>query len=142
MNTFICSKCEQELPETELNHNTSRYGMVCMSCVKKNQREYARKYRAEGKHLIKVDSDWYVNKYNMYLKYRLRPEDIIRMYEEQNGLCAICGKEKARVVDHDHNTGEVRALLCVNCNLFIGNAQEDIEILKNAISYLQKYDCR
>ncbi len=70
------------------------------------------------------------------------------MHEQQNGKCAICGVSIALVgtknikdgahVDHDHVTGNIRGLLCHNCNAGIGYLREDISLLENAIQYLNK----
>lgn len=68
--------------------------------------------------------------------------------EAQGGVCAIClGKEsvvdnrtqKPRnlAVDHDHDTDEVRGLLCMACNQGLGNFREDAQTLRSAIAYLE-----
>lgn len=60
----------------------------------------------------------------------------------QAGLCAICKRpEKARskkflAVDHDHNTGEIRGLLCHKCNAGLGHFDEDSDLLADALAYL------
>lgn len=69
--------------------------------------------------------------------------EYLEMFNKQNGQCAICeiGQDKsikAFAVDHDHITGKVRGLLCSKCNLTIGNANDDINILKSAIKYLEE----
>jgi len=78
--------------------------------------------------------------------------DYISMYENQNGKCDICGKfmeikttngsvikkNKVANVDHDHNTGEVRALLCNSCNMMIGCGR-NYEILLKGADYLEKH---
>ena len=79
--------------------------------------------------------------------YGITRKDFIEMLESQNNRCAICYKEKPGgvrknaaddwVVDHDHETGEVRGILCNKCNLVIGFAEEDIYTLQSAIEYLQ-----
>ena len=66
------------------------------------------------------------------------------MFEEQNGCCAICQKHqskfsKALNVDHDHETGEIRSLLCENCNRGLGLFYENPKNLLNAIIYLARY---
>ncbi len=62
----------------------------------------------------------------------------------QNNSCAICGVNKSTLtrplgVDHNHETGCVRGLLCSKCNLLLSNAKEDISVLNKAIEYLIKY---
>lgn len=58
---------------------------------------------------------------------------------KQNGVCAICkteGNKQSLSVDHSHETGKIRGLLCHNCNLAIGLCHDDIAILKASIEYL------
>ena len=61
---------------------------------------------------------------------------------EQNGGCAICGKPEAEsrwrrlAIDHDHNTGEVRGLLCFVCNTKLG-VLEDVAFKAKAKQYLK-----
>ena len=74
-------------------------------------------------------------------KYGIAIEDYDRLFELQDGKCAICGdsdtgKFNHLCVDHDHKTGEVRGLLCNPCNKGIGCLRDDKEILKSAIGYL------
>lgn len=59
------------------------------------------------------------------------------MVVEQNGKCARCGITTGKlVVDHNHQTGMVRQLLCHLCNAMIGCAREDMSILANTATYL------
>lgn len=74
-------------------------------------------------------------------RYGITEEDFQRMLEEQGGGCAICGlvqHDKPLHVDHDHNTGAVRGLLCLPCNTMLGKARDNINILSKAINYLAK----
>ncbi len=59
-----------------------------------------------------------------------------QLSERQHGLCAICALPLLLTVDHNHLTGQVRGLLCGNCNRGIGCMQESIPNLKSAIQYL------
>jgi len=82
-------------------------------------------------------------------RFGLTVDDYINLEKSQNGVCAICKnpeENKNRLsVDHDHSCcpgaitcGKcIRGLLCSNCNTFLGNAKDNIDILKNAIIYLQ-----
>lgn len=75
-------------------------------------------------------------------------EDYERMLWEQRGVCAICGRPETRKlrgkvkrlsVDHDHLTKKVRGLLCGSCNIMIGHARENMDILNNGARYLSKH---
>lgn len=77
-------------------------------------------------------------------KYGITVEEYDRIYELQGGRCAICGThqselKKSLAVDHNHNTGEVRGLLCDNCNKGIGCLQDSTEVLDSASAYLRRY---
>lgn len=74
-------------------------------------------------------------------KYGITRKEYEKHLTSQEGKCTICGEwfgEDLRV-DHDHTTGEVRALLCTNCNSGIGLLNEDPERLKSAIRYLEQH---
>lgn len=66
------------------------------------------------------------------------------MLESQDYSCLICSKqhteEKKLFVDHCHNTGHVRGLLCNNCNNGMGKLKDSVELLEKAITYLKKND--
>lgn len=76
--------------------------------------------------------------------YGITLEQYNQMLEDQDGVCAICGKPdevegRRMAVDHNHDTGEVRGLLCGTCNRGLGNFQDNIEMLEKAKDYLVKY---
>lgn len=79
-------------------------------------------------------------------RYGLSSIDYESMYEAQGGGCAICGREDSGVVnrqllcvDHDHDTGEVRGLLCDSCNNGLGRFKDSPELLMSALQYLQRH---
>lgn len=56
---------------------------------------------------------------------------------KSNGCCEICGQHFEKLcVDHDHQSGEIRGLLCHHCNVGIGFLGDDVERLRSAIEYL------
>jgi hypothetical protein len=64
--------------------------------------------------------------------------------EEQGNVCAICktdtpGGRGQFHADHNHDTNQPRGVLCHNCNVALGNFQDNPEILQAAIEYLKKY---
>lgn len=74
--------------------------------------------------------------------YGLDPAEYERMFTEQRGLCAICGETPSNVrgfhVDHDHDTGHVRGLLCHGCNVALGHLREDVARMRSMIEYVQR----
>ena len=78
-------------------------------------------------------------------KYGITLPEYNNMLDSQSGMCKICNSDKAGGrygrfhVDHCHNTGKVRGLLCHNCNRAIGMMNDDISVLKNAIIYLSEF---
>jgi hypothetical protein len=75
--------------------------------------------------------------------FRLTLEDYNRAFAEQEGRCAICGAHQSEIkvslhVDHDHETGKIRGLLCGSCNRMLGIAKDSIGRLEAAIAYLRE----
>ena len=109
---------------------------TCQSCVSYPNRRGANSPRWAG---------------GYYVKFGITPEDYKFFFEMQRGLCAICEKPetnrrptqygggvKALSVDHDHQTGKVRGLLCGNCNRALGLMRDDVDRIDRAASYLRK----
>lgn len=76
-------------------------------------------------------------------KYGLTVETYEALLISQQGVCAICkgppnGRGLVFHVDHDHQTNRVRGLLCHYCNTAIGSLGESVELLRAAITYLNK----
>ena len=88
--------------------------------------EYAREYaRKHGR------------KYRLRYKYGITPEDYERMYAEQQGCCKICRSRHAKLlIDHNHETGEVRGLLCQRCNVALGWLGDRQDLAVEAARYL------
>jgi hypothetical protein len=73
-------------------------------------------------------------------EYGITLEQYNQLIKQQNGVCAICGKSetgKALSIDHDHNTGKIRGLLCQAHNRALGMFHDNLEELKSAIKYLE-----
>lgn len=82
------------------------------------------------------------------LRQRLRRvglsrEEYDRLMAEQQGLCACCTEEPAMVLDHCHNSGKFRGILCNRCNLLIGWMETMSEGgFQKVLDYLEKANAR
>jgi hypothetical protein len=70
-------------------------------------------------------------------QYGMTEADRDEMVASQMGLCAICLKAPAVHVDHCHKTGRVRGVLCFNCNSAIGKLEDDPDVGRRAVAYLE-----
>jgi hypothetical protein len=145
--TAYCRGCEKVVPIT---HNEARgSGWVC--AIK--QRADAHAYR-ETNHEVLADKHlaWRernrqaVRDHHLVRNYGINRTEFNRMLVAQEGKCAICGhvptgevRDKVLHVDHDHETGAVRQLLCTKCNTGLGAFRDDVERLRKAIDYLRKH---
>jgi uncharacterized protein YbaR (Trm112 family) len=148
MKTKECPKCEHALSLTEFNKSNRRdgYQTYCRSCHNNMQREkYALDPGQKIKRQIRANrrknrDPFVAKKSELKRLYGITFEDYIEMLVEQDQVCAICKEEcktrKMLSVDHDHQSGKVRGLLCNRCNRAIGMMKDDIVILENAIQYL------
>ena len=127
---------------------TDRFGMSsrakdglrsqCKDCEKvyeaRRKRDYASEYQSRTPEYRR----------NRHLKHRygITLEDYNSMLQEQNGSCAMCpttALEEVLCVDHNHDTGAVRALLCKTCNTMLGMAKDSVDRLQAGIDYLKEH---
>lgn len=88
----------------------------------------------------------YGKKWRLKREFGLTLDQYEIMLEKQGGTCAICdqppqdtGHVRSLCVDHDHDTGKIRELLCSNCNKALGSFKDSPTILKQAAAYLEKH---
>ena len=62
------------------------------------------------------------------------------MVVEQGGTCVVCGRDDPEHVDHSHDTGAVRGILCFNCNGGLGQFRDSADTLRAAAAYLDAHD--
>lgn len=111
--------------------------------------KYGKKYYRKNSSVIKKrTADWYKNniekvKQHRINKYGLTIEQVNAMLLLQNNACAICKIEffggVRKVIDHNHKTNKVRAILCSYCNTSLGMVRESVETLENMIKYLKDW---
>lgn len=80
-------------------------------------------------------------KHRLKLKYNMTEEEFEALLKEQDNKCACCGKDSPGhtnwCIDHDHDTGVVRGILCKMCNSGISWLGDTLEGVTNAINYLR-----
>jgi hypothetical protein len=74
--------------------------------------------------------------HHLWRRYGLTLEDVAELLRLQGGVCAVCLSRDPDHVDHDHQTGRVRGLLCFSCNGGLGQFKDDAVILRRAAEYL------
>lgn len=130
----FCRVCEKVKPVNEFYKNksyTCGYASKCKDCSRSHQRSY-QKHKSED-----------VISYQLNRKYGIDSEVYKQMLDEQQGRCRICNTHqddltRRLAVDHCHETGKVRGLLCAPCNTALGNFKDNTELLNNAINYLNE----
>lgn len=107
----------------------------CRECQRAKQREWYTRHREKAREL----SRWRTTKW----RFGITEESFNEKLLKQGGVCAICGEKCAAggrlTIDHDHGTGELRDLLCRNCNAGLGQFNDDPELLRAAMEYLLRW---
>lgn len=75
-------------------------------------------------------------------KYGLTKDEFDRYLMEQGGRCAVCRSQERLCVDHDHETLDVRGLLCNKCNTAIGMLGDSVAGVERALEYMRKWRAR
>ena len=125
-----CSRCKEQLPPSSFGkHSRTWDGLqaYCKPCKTEAQREYARK----PDKINTKDRD-------LQRLYGITLADFHEMVAKQGGTCKIntC-TNNATHVDHNHDTGEVRGILCTNCNSGLGMAKDNPVHLRAMAQYLE-----
>jgi hypothetical protein len=150
--TKKCSRCLLYHYKSNFYIKNGRYDSLCKGCRKLTSKEWRQKNRTKHR----ADSRQYNREHKeerkAYLKqwrkenkgYQVRNRLGLSKQEHQQLLkdckhkCCICGSKRNLCVDHNHKTGQVRGILCQNCNRGVGLIGESIRTLKRAIIYLQE----
>lgn len=144
METKECKSCGEQKPLSQYNKlHISADGLAykCRPCAKKEYRSYRKGMSSEELHLLDRER-------NLRKKFGIGIQEYDEMLEKQGGVCAICNEEEVTVrqgrvqslsVDHCHETGNIRGLLCNSCNRALGKFKDSIEHLLAAASYLEEH---
>jgi len=128
-----CSKCKEEKPLSSFYSNkTTSDGLQreCKKCCSERHKEWNKKNKhKKARHQIKYKYGITYEEYELYL-------------DKQSYKCAICSIHQDELskklnIDHNHETGEVRGLLCSNCNTALGLLKDNVDLFNKAIEYLE-----
>ena len=114
----------------------NRHSAKCKECTKATRIEYGKANPEK------------IRNNNLRKAFGITAEQYDEMFAAQGGVCAICGqqsrtkhgngKTRKLAVDHDHETGEVRGLLCMACNRAMGLLKDNPRVLRRAADYLEQ----
>lgn len=154
----VCCACRVEKPIAEFGRHIYSPGGVSRRCAQCN-REYSKsRYRAdleknraentERQRRRRASAPQKVRAYRLKWWFDMELSQFEGMLASQNGLCAVCkrpetnafkGKVRDLCVDHDHETGAIRGLLCTRCNRALGLLGDDPKIVWEMARYIDKH---
>ncbi len=112
-----CPQCEEVKPYSAWERNRSSldgWASYCRACrAKRNRVSYFQR------------------------KYGLTPAQLDALVAEQQGICCICLSAPAEHVDHCHQTGRVRGVLCFSCNAALGQFKDRPDVMRRAATYVE-----
>jgi len=128
----ICPVCSVDKDESQ--YWKGQY--LCISCQKEKQKNCWGS-RTPQKRLEQ----------HLKYKYGVSHAEFMKRWEAQSGSCAICetelpdlmtyeNRKRGYAIDHNHETGKFRGILCLTCNTMLGMAKDSSDTLKKAIDYL------
>ena len=128
-----CPTCKEDKPIQD--YWKGQYS--CISCTKEKQKNRWAS-RSPKKRLYQ----------HLKYKYGVTEKELAETLEKQNNACAICkellpdllvyeNRRRGYAIDHNHDSGEFRGILCTHCNTLLGMAKDNEEILLAAVDYLQ-----
>jgi hypothetical protein len=128
-----CSRCNSIFLHEEFG-NSKTLNSKCRPCRKEYDREWHTNNREKRKK----------KKIDRWDAHNISRQQYLDLLNKYNGLCWICKEKNGQAIDHDHSCcpkptscGKcVRGILCFSCNVMLGSAKDNAQVLKNAIEYL------
>lgn len=132
---YSCRICERTKPGSEFRWSLHKRDSYCKPCRRAKDRERYKNSNGAGKDRVFDQS--------LRRLYGINLVQYNAMAVSQDHRCALCGEvptsDRRMHVDHCHATGAIRALLCHQCNLLLGNAKDSTDRLQQAIAYLDNH---
>lgn len=149
-----CPACGETKPTTEFVKNRSTKNGLASYCKACFAARHRANYEANPEQHRAIARRWYasnpeksrrINRTRLLRSYGLELHEYERLHATQDGCCAVCGKAEADCpkgrlfVDHDHETGKIRGLLCSQCNFAVGLLDENPEVVQRLAAYLETH---
>jgi hypothetical protein len=124
-----CNKCGEEKEDEKFSPNPRMKDGRNNTCSRCRGQKQMERYREDPEFRRRISE--YKSKCWLKKKYGMTPEQFNEMFEKQGRVCALCRtdehgrggvhKESRWNVDHDHETGKIRGILCHHCNVSLGH---------------------
>ena len=142
--TKSCTKCKEDKPLTEFFSRGGKLSHLFKSRCKACMQEQRALWGQENKdHLNEWRRQNWVAVGRRFKRRGATQELYDNLYEIQRGCCALCNEPEEKFawlcIDHDHETGRIRGLLCPNCNRGLGLLQDNPILLKKAAQYVESF---
>jgi Recombination endonuclease VII len=126
-----CADCKQYKLTSEFPRSKNREDGLhsyCKACNNARSNESRQRLHGGSRH------------YHLKHRYGIGADEFDELVRRQGGVCAICGRADPEHVDHSHETGAVRGILCFNCNGGLGQFRDSVDALRAAAAYLDARD--
>lgn len=143
-----CSKCGKAYKKDSFTYHMTPNGIQQLSWCKECNSNYikANLKRIMSNRKLKNREDVHQNdrRYHWAKKGKklgLKPGELYEKIKAHDKLCEVCGifMGESFCIDHDHSTGKFRGLICFSCNVSLGHFKDNIDTLKLAILYLERF---
>ena len=143
MNVTLTPEQQREIANARRRDYYLKNKEKCLAAQKRYRAKHSSRYtQLQNQWRAKNPLKFYAS--TIQRTYGLSLEQVRRMFETQNGVCAIClekfKSKKDIQIDHNHENGKIRSLLCFRCNSGLGHFKDSVSILSNAIEYLNKWN--
>lgn len=135
-----CTKCQLEQPEGSFYRDARSGGRraMCKACSLEQSNEWRARHHDKAKEIQRRSA-----LRRRLLSHGLELAQFEAMVENTQGRCEICGRaptgaKRELSIDHDHQTGRVRGLLCDSCNMAIGLLSDDPDRAIQVAAYLRR----
>lgn len=143
-----CSRCQVEKEKKLFYSNKAAPDGLCNWCAEcKREHSKTHEYNLKRKifYLNSMEAQNKRKDHNLKKKYDITLDIYNEMLKKQNSCCKLCrisiekSPKKILCVDHDHKTGQIRGLLCHNCNRALGLMKDSSVVLRSGADYIDSF---